>query len=169
MDEGYEIRLVFLDISKVFDKAVWHKGLVFKLKQNGISGNLLNIFGNFLRNRKQRVVLNGQISTLQNIHAGVSQGSILGPLLLLIYINGLAENPSSNPELFADYISLFFEVRDLIPLQLNLMTTWKKIKHRLINGKRATIRILWSRHKKSYSHGKEINSIILILFSTAIR
>ena len=59
MDEGYEIRLVFLDISKVFDKAVWHKGLVFKLKQNGISGNLLNIFGNFLRNRKQRVVLNG--------------------------------------------------------------------------------------------------------------
>ena len=61
MDEGYEIRGVFLDISKAFDK-VWHEGLVFKLKQNGISGNLLNIFEDFLRNRKQRVALNGQTS-----------------------------------------------------------------------------------------------------------
>ena len=61
MDEGYEIRGAFFDISKAFDK-IWHKGLVFKLKQNGISGNLLNIFEDFLRNRKQRVALNGQTS-----------------------------------------------------------------------------------------------------------
>ena len=61
MDEGYEIRGVFLDISKAFDK-VWHEGLVFKLKQNGISGNLLNLFEDFLRNRKQRVVLIEQTS-----------------------------------------------------------------------------------------------------------
>ena len=70
MNEGYEIRGVFLDISKAFDK-VWHEGLVFKLKQNGISGNLLNIFEHFLRNRKQRVVLNGQTSNWENIYAGV--------------------------------------------------------------------------------------------------
>ena len=90
MDEGYEIRGVFLDISKAFDK-VWHEGLVFKLKQNGISGNLLNIFEDFLRNRKQRVVLNRQISNWEKNHAGVPQGSILGPLLLLICTNGLAK------------------------------------------------------------------------------
>ena len=112
MDEGYEIRGVFLDISKAFDK-VWHEGLVFKLKQNGISGNLLNIFEDFLRNRKQRVVLNGQTSNWENIHAGVPQGSILGPLLFLIYINDLAENLSSNPKLFADDTSLFSAVGDL--------------------------------------------------------
>ena len=70
MDEGYEIRDVFLDISKAFDK-VWHEGLVFKLEQNGISGNLLNIFKDFLRNRKQRVILNGQTSNWKNIPAGV--------------------------------------------------------------------------------------------------
>ena len=85
----------------------------FKLKQNGISGNLLNIFEDFLRNKKQRVVLNGQTSNWKNIHAGVPQGSILGPLLFLIYINDLAENLSSNSKLFADDTSLFSVVRDL--------------------------------------------------------
>ena len=61
-DEGFDVRSVFLDISKAFDK-VWHDGLIFKLKQNGISGNLLNLLSNFLRNTKQRVVLNGQTSS----------------------------------------------------------------------------------------------------------
>ena len=89
----------FLIYRKVFDK-VWHEGLVFKLKQNGISGNLLNIFEDFLRNRKQRVVLNGQISNWKNIHEDVPQGSILGPLLFLIYINDLAENLSSKSKAF---------------------------------------------------------------------
>ena len=112
MDEGYEIRGVFLDISKAFDK-VWHEGLVFKLKQNGISGNLLNILEDFLRNRKQRVALNGQTSNWKNIHAGVPQTSILGPPLFLIDINDLAENLSSNPKLFADDTSLFSVLRDL--------------------------------------------------------
>ena len=110
IDEDYEIRGVFLDISKAFDK-VRHEGLVFKLKQNGICGNLLNIHEEFRRNRKQRVVLNGQTSNWENIHVGVSQGSILGPLLFLIYINDFAENLSSNPKLFADNTSLFSVVR----------------------------------------------------------
>ena len=54
MGEVYEIQGVFLNISKVFDK-VWHRGIVFKSKKNGISGNLLNILEGFLRNRKQIV------------------------------------------------------------------------------------------------------------------
>ena len=58
-DDGYEVRGVFLDISKAFDK-VWHDGLIFKLQENGISGNLLKVLKHFLTNRKQRVVLNGQ-------------------------------------------------------------------------------------------------------------
>ena len=58
-DEGFDVRSVFLDIYKAFDK-VWQDGLILKLKQNGISGNVLNLLSNFLRNGKQRVVLNGQ-------------------------------------------------------------------------------------------------------------
>ena len=59
-DDGYEVQVVFLDISKAFDK-VWHQGLHCKLRQNGISGELLNILTNFLDNRTQRVILNGNI------------------------------------------------------------------------------------------------------------
>ena len=62
----------------MFDK-VWHKGLLLKLKQNGISGNLLNLVCDFLRNRKQRVLLNGQVSDWSDVRAGVPQGSILDP------------------------------------------------------------------------------------------
>ena len=68
-DDGFEVRGVFLDISKAFDK-VWHEGLIFKLKQNGISGNLLNLLCDFLRNRKQRVLLNGQVSDWSDVRAG---------------------------------------------------------------------------------------------------
>ena len=124
-DEGNEIRGVFLDISKAFD--VWHEGLVFKLKHNDISGNLLNIFEDFLRNRKQRVVLNGQTSNSENIDAGVSQGFILVPLLFLIHINDLAENLSPNPKLFADDPSLVSVVRDLNTSAIEINDDLKKI------------------------------------------
>ena len=97
-DVSLEVRSVFLDISKAFDK-VWHDGIIYKLIQNGISGNL-------------RVVLNGQVSTWKNINAGVPQGSMLGLLLFLIYINDLTEDLTTNVKLFADDTSLFSVVHD---------------------------------------------------------
>ena len=95
-----------LDISRAFDK-VWHKGPLFKLKQNSILGNLLNITTAFLYQRKQRVALNGQHSSWSNIEAEVSQGSILGTLFFLISINNLSDGLTSNAELFTDDTSLF--------------------------------------------------------------
>ena len=82
-NDGFGVRSVFLDISKAFDK-VWHEGVIFILEQNDISGDLLNILIDFASNRKQKVVLNGQVSAWANLDAGVPQGSILGPLLFLI-------------------------------------------------------------------------------------
>ena len=86
--------------------------MILKLKQNGISGNLLKIIEDFLSNRYQRVVLNGQSSNWAAVNAGVPQGSILGPLLFLVYINDLSTGLSSNPRLFADDTSLFSVVYD---------------------------------------------------------
>ena len=95
-----------MDISKASDK-VWHKSFLYKLKQNGISGNLLDTITDFLNSRKQRVALNGQFSSWTSIEAGVPQGSILGSLLFLIYINDLSDDLITNFKLFADDASLF--------------------------------------------------------------
>ena len=101
-----EVKTVFLDISKAFDK-VWHEGLLYKLKSMGISGELYNLLENYLSGRSQRIVLNGQYSSWKPILAGVPHASILGLLLFLIYINYLPNELKSNLKLFADDTSLF--------------------------------------------------------------
>ena len=83
-----DIKGIFLDISKELDK-VWDKVLIFQLKPYGIDGSLLKSMENYLRGRQLRVVLNGQTSTWKNILVGVPQGSVLGLLLFLIYIDDL--------------------------------------------------------------------------------
>ena len=125
-EDGRDVRGVFLDISKAFHK-VWHKGLIYKLKQNGISGNLLDTITDFLNSRKQRVALNGQFSSWTSIEAGVPQGSILGPLLFLIYINDLSDDLITNVKLFADDTSLFSVVHDVNTSANNLNNDLSKI------------------------------------------
>ena len=94
---------MFLNISKAFDK-VCHDGLIFKLKCNGISGNLLKFLESYLQNRHQRVVLNGTGSDWRCVNADVHQGSVLGPLLFLVYINDLTDNISSQMRIFATIV-----------------------------------------------------------------
>ena len=95
----------------MFD-TVRHEGLIYKLQQNGISGELFNILIDFLNSRKQRVVLNGQSSNWVDVKAVVPQGSVLRPLLLLIYINDLPKGLITNPKFFAHNTSLF-SVQDI--------------------------------------------------------
>ena len=75
----FEVRGVFLDVSKAFDK-VWHKGIIFKLKQNAFFTKLLSVLSDFLKDREQRITLDGQVSLWTGVTAGVPQGSILGAL-----------------------------------------------------------------------------------------
>ena len=104
--------MIFCDISKAFDK-VWHRGLLFKLRQNGIKGKLLAWISNYLSSRKQRVKINSATSSLLSVNAGVPQVSVLGPLIFLVYVNDIAENLLSLVRLFADDSFLFFSATNL--------------------------------------------------------
>ena len=106
------MRGVFVDISKGFDK-VWHYGLIFKLKSYGVEGELLLLLKNYLHSTEKTVVLNGQTSEWKQIYSGVPQGSVLGPLLLLIYINDLPDGITSICKIFADDTSLFSKVLEV--------------------------------------------------------
>ena len=96
---------IFLDVKAAFDK-VWHRGLLAKLDQAGITGSLHKLFASYLSDRKQIVVLDGCKSTERDVKAGVPQGSRLGPLLFIIYINDVIENIESEVLIFADDTSL---------------------------------------------------------------
>ena len=111
LDSGKEVRAVFCDISKAFDR-VWHAGLLAKLQAAGVTGKVHAWFADYLSDRKQRVVLPGADSDWIYIRAGVPQGSILGPLLFLLYINDIVNDIGSNIRLFADDTSLFIIVDD---------------------------------------------------------
>ena len=98
-------RAVALDISKAFDRA-WHAGLLHKRKSYGISGQIFGLISSFLSNRRLRVVLDGKYSQEYQVNAGVPQGSILGPTLLVLYVNDLPDDVICNIAIHADDITL---------------------------------------------------------------
>ena len=123
--------IVFCDVSKAFDR-VWHKGLLFKLRQIGIEGKLLEWLNSYLSQRKQKVGLKSRFSGLKSIFAGVPQESVLGPLLFLVYINDIAKHLLSLTRLYADDSSLFYsaahiaDIAGIINHDLQLLTNWAK-------------------------------------------
>lgn len=131
LEKKKSVRFVFCDISKAFDK-VWHKGVLHKLKGLGITDSLHEWFSNYLTDRKQRVVFNGCNSEWQKITAGVPQGSILGPLLFLIYINDLPNEIKNNIRIYADDTTLFVTANshrkssDELTLDLKNVSRWAK-------------------------------------------
>ncbi|WP_419611672.1 reverse transcriptase domain-containing protein [Thiolapillus sp.] len=130
-DRGITTQAVYLDISKAFDR-VWHKGLLSKLEAVGIRGNLLNWFCDYLSSRMQATVIKGDKSDLKEVPAGVPQGSVLGPLLFLIYINDIVNNIRSVIKLFADDTSLSLALNnpdlraEILNYDLEKISTWAK-------------------------------------------
>ena len=138
LEDGTASHFVFCDASRAFDR-VWHDGVLFKLQQCGITGKLNEWFKNYLQNRGQRVVINGEESSINPIHAGVPQGSILGPLLFLVYVNDLPNNINSQVKMYADDTSLLLPsknidaARQILNEDLETLHLWSKKWHVLFN------------------------------------
>jgi hypothetical protein len=110
------LSLTFCDVSKEFDR-VWVRGLIYKVEKNGMRGDILEWFKTYLTERKQKVVLNNTESEIGCLYAGVPQGSVLGPILVLIDINDIADHTDGICRLFADDTSLGHSSNDLQNLQ----------------------------------------------------
>ena len=101
IDEGSPVDIIYLDFQKAFGK-VPHQRLLFQLKAHGIGDGIIDWIEQWLIERRQRVVIDGEVSNRKSVLSGVPQGAVLGPLLFLIYINDLDDNITSNVRKFAD-------------------------------------------------------------------
>ena len=130
LDRGGSIDVVYFDFMKAFDKVPHHR-LLMKLESYGIGGAALEWIRAFLVNRKQRVMVNGVASEWINVTSGVPQGSVLGPILFVLYINDLPDvvDVDSNIYMFADDTKLYREMSDvkdeaILQDDINKMEEW---------------------------------------------
>ena len=152
VDDRSPVNVVYLDYQKAFNK-VPHQRLLLKLKAHGIGNDIINWIEKWLTHRRQRVIVDGEISNWKSVVSRVPQGSVLGPILFLIYINDLEDDISSKVLKFADDTKVFRKVTndtDKKNLQddLGKLVRWSENWQKLLNfGKCKCIHI---------GHGKTI-------------
>jgi ribonuclease P/MRP protein subunit RPP40 len=130
VDEGKDLDIIYLDFAKAFDK-VPHQRLLIKLREVGINGNLLKWISSWLSGRQQRVVIRGRHSSWNEVISGVPQGSVLGPVLFLIFINNIDQGLLSHILKFADDTKIFNMVtnemeHNILQEDLTSLETWSK-------------------------------------------
>ena len=143
IDRGYPLDVIYSDFQKAFDK-VPHKRLLMKLAAHGIAGNVLKWIEDWLSNRKQRVVLNGCFSEWRDVISGVPQGSVLGPLLFIIYINDIDDCVAGKILKFADDTKIYHTVysdEDVSDLQSDLcnLVEWSNEWQMLFNADKCKV------------------------------
>ena len=124
--------IIYTDFKKAFD-SVPHRRLLLKTSSYGIRGKMLKWLTSFLSNRKQRVVLNGTPSEWSDVISGVPQGTILGPILFLLYVNDIPERIQSTAELFADDCKIYRRINSREDL-CYYKTIWTHWRHGHVTG-----------------------------------
>ena len=157
---------ILLDFSKAFDK-VDHHTLLFKLKALGINSPLADWVKSFLSNRTQVVTLEGVKSSPAPVRSGVPQGTVLGPLLFLIYVNDISDNltPGTSIRLFADDSLLYRDIKtqhDTHTLQKDLDTLqmWEKINKMEFHPQKCQVMSITNK-RSPYKHTYQIHNISL--------
>ena len=130
-DNREETDIIYMDFSKAFD-SVAHQRLLFKLAHYGINGYIKNWIEAFLTNRRQRVILRNGVSDWNKVVSGVPQGSILGPILFIIFVNDLPSSVISTARLFADDTKLYRQIIttadcEMLQDDLNTLSAWSRL------------------------------------------
>ena len=128
LGDHYAVDLIYLNCQKAFDP-VPHQRLLSKMKSYGIEGNIIKWLSSFVHNRLQRVVLIGASFHWAQVKNDLPQGSILGPLLFILYINDLPDNVTCEIKLFADDTKLYTTIKDtsnilLLQEKLDMVSEW---------------------------------------------
>ena len=128
IDNKFQVDVAILDFAKAFDK-VAHARLAHKLNYYGIRGHMLQWIKSFLANRTQKVVIDGRQSSPCSVTSGVPQGSVLGPVLFLIYINDIISNIHSQLRLFADDCLIYRPIHSaedhrILQKDLDTLSSW---------------------------------------------
>ena len=167
MQMGKQTDLILLDFSKAFDK-VAHEKLLLKLHHYGIRGDTLKWIKDFLDNRKQAVVINGINSEKIPVSSGVPQGSVLGPILFLAYINDLPEQVKSRVRLFADDTALYLAISsttesEVLQTDLASLEQWEKMWDMQFNPSKCQVLQITKKGKtldsKYILHNVELESV----------
>ena len=165
MDHHHSFDVIFLDMAKAFDK-VPHARLVMKLKAHGVDGKILDWIEEWLKDRKQRVCLNGVGSSWRAVSSGVPQGSALGPLLFLIFINDLGLDMGSMLMLFADDAKLGRVVNNeedanCLQNDLDSAVGWTRVWQMLFNPEKCVVMYIGvkNNHFSYYIDGKKLRQV----------
>ena len=153
---GKVVDTIYFDFSKAFD-TVSHQRLSLKIKANGIAGKILAWIDAFLSGREQVVRVNGELSNSKLVISGIPQGSVLGPLLFVLYINDLPEVVNSNILLFADDTKIFHQVNsreDALSIQkdINALEQWSYKWLLKFNTEKCHVLTLGKLHKIQHTH-----------------
>lgn len=134
---------VLLDVSKAFDK-VWHEGLLFKLSDTGLPDSSIHLLRSYLENRSFQTSVEGRLSTDRPVRAGVPQGSVLGPVLYLVYTNDLPTVPGVTLSLYADDALLtcrsarFDQASRVMQRQMDVLSPWLEKWRIKVNADKST-------------------------------
>ena len=156
MEEGNEIATVFFDLTKAFD-SVPHRQLITKLKTIGLDERLILWITDYLTNRHQSVVLNGKASIPLPVISGVPQGSVLGPLLFLMYINDINDlslSAGSKLVMYADDILLYCAISSeddytLLQQDVDVLGVWSLLNHLSFNTSKCKTMVLSRKRLKT--------------------